>query len=233
MLVFCCFAQIFSGTLCLRLGLLLCHLCWSDHGATLWSILWWYFPWKAAVFHSISQSTATLKTSSNFHTQKREGQLFLMMDTHSQKKDLLLSLNRWSLLLGDPRALFCMLPSKGQQRRSLWHLCTSVLRWLWADYLDKDHRECRTLSQPISCGWGTSRLDLNYAILLEAIFVPSLGGCTCNNSLNIEHCVTFSGCCLLGKSFSYTIGIFGSCPIFNVTEQGHNGNISASVIYRE
>lgn len=97
-------------------------------------------PWKSAVLHSISQSTAVLKISLNFHKQKRKGPLFLMTEPRSQKKDLLLSLNRLSLLLGGPWALFCMPSSKGQHWRSLWHLCNSVLMWLWADYLDKDQR---------------------------------------------------------------------------------------------
>lgn len=179
-LILCWFWGMFSGTLCLHLGLLLHHLYWSDHGATLGRILQWYFPWKAAVLHSISQSTATLNTPLNFHKQKQEGSLFLMMEPHCQK-DLLLSLNRLSLLLSGPWALFCLLPSKGQQWRSLWHLCTSVLMWLWADYLYKGHRECLIWSQPRTYGLETSRLGLNYAILIEAIFVPSLGGCTCNN----------------------------------------------------
>lgn len=118
-LILCWFGQMFSGTLCLHLRLFLHHLCWSDHGATLQKILRWYFPWKADFLPSISQITATIKTFLNFHKQKREAPLFLTMEPHSQKKDLLLSLKRSSLILDGPWALFCMFPSQGQQWCSL------------------------------------------------------------------------------------------------------------------
>lgn len=144
----------------------------------------------------------------------REGLLFLRMGPHSQKKDLLLSLNRLSLLLGGPWALFCVLPSKGQQWCCPWQICTSVLMWLWADYLGKSHRECLIWSQPSTNDLETSKLGQNYAILIEVILVPSLGARTCNSRLNREHYITFSGYCLLCKAFSYTIGILGSCLHF-------------------
>lgn len=157
-----------------------------------------------------STASANTQLLENAHKQKRVTPLFLVTSSCSQM-DLVLSLSRWSELSGGPRELCWLLPSKGQQ----WQLTLAPLhlshQQLWADYVDKGQREHLTWSQP-SSGLENSRLGLNYAI--ESIFVPFLDGCTCNNRLNRNHCITFPVYCLLGNPFFYTVGILVSWPHF-------------------
>lgn len=105
-----------------------------------------YLPWKVVVLYSISQSTGTWKAFSSVQELKS--------DTTASSDELLLTEGPAPVLEQTVRALrwplrtLLIAPQQGTTMTLTLAPLHHSPQWLWADCVDKGHRECLTWSQP-------------------------------------------------------------------------------------